>query len=143
MQPTADIISLLRNQSGEFPNREQLVANYVSENLEAVTTIALSDLANNVGVSEPTVIRFCRTLGCDGFRDFKMRLAQNLAVSMQYLTSEDISDDTTDADVLSSHVLGVIIDNLRLLREQISSSQVDQAADILVKARQIAFLEPL
>ncbi|RCK21297.1 RpiR family transcriptional regulator [Thalassospira profundimaris] len=139
MQPTADIISLLRNQSGEFPNREQLVANYVSENLEAVTTIALSDLANNVGVSEPTVIRFCRTLGCDGFRDFKMRLAQNLAVSMQYLTSEDISDDTTDADVLSSHVLGVIIDNLRLLREQISSSQVDQAADILVKARQIAF----
>lgn len=139
MQRTADIISLLRSQSGSFPNREQLVADYVSDNLEAVTTIALSDLANNVGVSEPTVIRFCRTLGCDGFRDFKMRLAQNLAVSMQYLTSEDISDDTTAADVLSSHVLGVIIDNLRLLRDQISSDQVDRAADILVKARQIAF----
>lgn len=139
MQPTADIISLLRSQSGRFPNREQLVADYISENLEAVTTIALSDLANNVGVSEPTVIRFCRTLGCDGFRDFKMRLAQNLAVSMQYLSSEDISDDTTAADVLSSHVLGVIIDNLRLLRDQISTQQIDQAADILVKARQIAF----
>ena len=140
MQPTADIISLLRSQSGKFPNREQQVADYVSEHLEAVTTIALSELAENVGVSEPTVIRFCRTLGCDGFRDFKMQLAQNLAVSMQYLTSEDISDDTTAADVLSNHVLGVIIDNLRLLRDQISSDQVDQAADILVKARQIAFL---
>jgi len=102
MQPTADIISLLRSQSGKFPNREQQVADYISEHLEEVTTIALSDLAHNVGVSEPTVIRFCRTLGCDGFRDFKMRLAQNLAVSMQYLTSEDISDDTTAADVLRS-----------------------------------------
>lgn len=78
-------------------------------------------------------------MGCDGFRDFKIRLAQNLAVSIQYLTSEDISDDTTAADVLSSHVLGVIIDNLRLLRDQISSDQIDQAADILVKARQVAF----
>ena len=139
MQPTADIISLLRSQSGKFPNREQQVADYVSDHLEAVTTIALSDLAKNIGVSEPTVIRFCRTLGCDGFRDFKMRLAQNLAVSIQYLTPDDISDDTTAADVLSNHVLGVIIDNLRLLRDQISSDQIDQAADILAKARQIAF----
>ncbi|MBO6888581.1 MAG: MurR/RpiR family transcriptional regulator [Thalassospira sp.] len=139
MQQTADIISLLRSQSGKFPNREQLVADYVSAHLEDVTTIALSDLAKNVGVSEPTVIRFCRTLGCDGFRDFKIRLAQNLAVSIQYLTSEDISDDTTAADVLSNHVLGVIIDNLRLLRDQLSSDQIDQAADILVKARQVAF----
>lgn len=78
MQQTADIISLLRSQSSKFPNREQLVADYVSAHLEDVTTIALSDLAKKVGVSEPTVIRFCRTLGCDGFRDFKIRLAQTL-----------------------------------------------------------------
>lgn len=140
MQPTVDIISLLRRKAGTFPAREQRVADYVQDHLQDVTTIALSDLAQNVGVSEPTVIRFCRTLGCDGFRDFKIRLAQNLAVSMQYLAPEDLADDTTAADVLSNHVLGVIVDNLRLLREQLSSAEIDNAADILANARQIAFM---
>ena len=139
MQPAADIISLLRRRAGSFPAREQLVADYIQDHLEDVTTIALSDLAAKVGVSEPTVIRFCRTLGCDGFRDFKIRLAQNLAVSMQYLAPDDLADDTTAADVLSNHVLGVIVDNLRLLREQLSSAEIDKAADILAKARQVAF----
>ncbi|AJD52312.1 MULTISPECIES: MurR/RpiR family transcriptional regulator [Thalassospira] len=140
MQPTVDIISLLRRKAGTFPAREQRVADYVQDHLQDVTTIALSDLAQKVGVSEPTVIRFCRTLGCDGFRDFKIRLAQNLAVSMQYLAPEDLADDTTAADVLSNHVLGVIVDNLRLLRDQLSSTEIDKAADILANARQIAFM---
>jgi RpiR family carbohydrate utilization transcriptional regulator len=30
-------------------------------------------------VSEPTVNRFCRSLGCKGFPDFKLRLAQTIA----------------------------------------------------------------
>lgn len=140
MQPTVDIISLLRRKAGTFPAREQRVADYVQDHLQDVTTIALSDLAQKVGVSEPTVIRFCRTLGCDGFRDFKIRLAQNLAVSMQYLAPEDLADDTTAADVLSNHVLGVIVDNLRLLRDQLSSTEIDKAADILANARQIGFM---
>ncbi len=140
MQPTVDIISQLRRKAGTFPAREQRVADYVQDHLQDVTTIALSDLAQKVGVSEPTVIRFCRTLGCDGFRDFKIRLAQNLAVSMQYLAPEDLADDTTAADVLSNHVLGVIVDNLRLLRDQLSSTEIDKAADILANARQIAFM---
>jgi DNA-binding MurR/RpiR family transcriptional regulator len=139
MQPTSDIISLLRRKSGSFPAREQKVADYVVDHLEQVTTIALSELAENVGVSEPTVIRFCRTLGCDGFRDFKIKLAQNLAVSMQYLAPEAPSDDTTDLDLLGDHVIGTIIDNLRLLREQLPREQIDAAADILASARQIAF----
>ncbi|RCK52425.1 RpiR family transcriptional regulator [Thalassospira profundimaris] len=139
MQNATDIISQLHRPPGTLPAREQKVADYVVEHLEEVTSIALSELANNIGVSEPTVIRFCRSLGCEGFRDFKMKLAQNLAVSMQYLTLEPIDDHITDPDVLGSHVIGTIIDSLRLLREQLSDAKIDEAADILANAHQIAF----
>ena len=36
----------------------------------------LATLARNAGVSEPTVIRFCRSLGLDGFADLRMALAR-------------------------------------------------------------------
>ncbi|AUG53140.1 MurR/RpiR family transcriptional regulator [Thalassospira marina] len=139
MQSATDIISQLHRPPGTLPAREQKVADYVAGHLEEVTSIALSELASNIGVSEPTVIRFCRSLGCEGFRDFKLKLAQNLAVSMQYLAPEPIDDHITDPDVLGSHVIGTIIDSLRLLRDQLSDADIDAAADILVNARQIAF----
>lgn len=80
-----DVITALRGMDGRFAAREQRVAEVVKANLEAVTQMTIADLAATAGVSTPTVVRFCRTLGCDGFRDFKMVLAQNLAVSRQYL----------------------------------------------------------
>ncbi|OSQ38029.1 MurR/RpiR family transcriptional regulator [Thalassospira mesophila] len=139
MQQATDIISQLHRPPGTLSAREQKVAEYVLEHLENVTSIALSDLAKQIGVSEPTVIRFCRSLGCEGFRDFKLKLAQNLAVSMQYLAPEPIEDHITDPDVLGSHVIGTIIDSLRLLRDQLAQSDIDAAADTLAAARQIAF----
>jgi RpiR family carbohydrate utilization transcriptional regulator len=36
-------------------------------------------IAGDLGISEATVVRFCRTVGCDGFRDLKIQLARELA----------------------------------------------------------------
>jgi DNA-binding MurR/RpiR family transcriptional regulator len=36
-------------------------------------------IATEIGVSEPTVVRFCRNVGCDGFKDLKFRLTRDLA----------------------------------------------------------------
>ena len=32
--------------------------------------------AADLDVSEPTILRFCRAVGCDGFKDLKFRLIQ-------------------------------------------------------------------
>lgn len=50
--------------------------------LDAPDKFAVSSvraLATEIGVSEPTVVRFCRTVGCDGFKDLKFRLTRELA----------------------------------------------------------------
>ena len=80
-----DVISALHHHDGKLATQEQKVADYVKAHLEDVSSMNIADLAAHCEVSTPTVIRFCRTLGCDGFREFKLRLAQNLAVSRKYL----------------------------------------------------------
>lgn len=47
----------------------------------------LSEVAEAADVSVATVNRFCQTVGCGGFKDFKIIVAQSAAVSMQYLTT--------------------------------------------------------
>ncbi len=59
----------------------------VLDDPEFATEAAIALLAARAAVSEPTVTRFCRTLGCAGLRDFKLRLAQSLATSGRYLSA--------------------------------------------------------
>ena len=51
------------------------------------------------GVSEPTVLRFCRSLQLSGYREFRLRLAQDLASQLHYQHSQiDADDSAADRD---------------------------------------------
>ena len=55
---------------------ERKVARAVLRNPYRLLRKSIGALAAEAGVSEPTVIRFCRALDCKGFQDFKLQLAQ-------------------------------------------------------------------
>ena len=64
---------------------ERKVAEAVLRSPYRLLRKSIGALAAEAGVSEPTVIRFCRTLKCRGFQDFKLQLAQDLATGAQQM----------------------------------------------------------
>lgn len=138
MAAVIDIISQLRNRNGTFPKREQSVADFVLANLENIAFLRQAEIAAGAGVSVATVNRFCVTLGCEGFRDFKIRLAQNVAVSLQYMG--DASSETSEAHQIVGQVFGALVDSLNLARLQLESASIEQAIERLEKANRILFV---
>jgi DNA-binding MurR/RpiR family transcriptional regulator len=132
-----DIISQLRRLDGSFAKGEQLVADFVLGNPEQVTHMRLSEIADEAGVSVATVNRFCQTLGCEGFKDFRIIFAQSVAVSLQYLGGP--SDTTSPNDQLVTKVFGALIDSLSLARGQLRDEEIEAAVSVLSAARQIVF----
>ncbi len=131
-----DVISALRARDGTLPVREQKVADYVKANLERISTMTTAELANASGVSNPTVVRFCRSLGCDGYREFKLRLAQNLAVSLQYLdTSLQTGPLPTDSAV--DQVLGALYTTVNVMRDQLDAVVLDRAKRTIATANRL------
>lgn len=135
-QGAVDLISNLRQLNGSFAAREQKVADFVSAHLEEISGMTIAELAGAVGVSTPTVVRFCRSMGCDGFREFKLRLAQNLAVSLQYLapSHRDLSEGGAGA---VDQVLGALYATVNVMRQQIVPERMDAAVQALTEAGQI------
>jgi DNA-binding MurR/RpiR family transcriptional regulator len=133
-----DLISRLRELDGSFNAREQRVATYVLDNLGTVTEATLGQVASACEVSEPTVIRFCRTLGCEGFKDFKLRLAQNVAVSLQYLEHSGV--ESRGAAPTLDRVLGGIYTAANAVRGQIDPGVLDRAVGALCAGRQLVFI---
>ncbi|MFT5895537.1 MAG: RpiR family carbohydrate utilization transcriptional regulator [bacterium] len=138
MSRVIDVISRTRQLDGTFSNREQLVADFVLSNLENVATLSQVEIAINAGVSVATVNRFCVTLGCEGFREFMLRLAQSVAVSMQYLGGP--SRDDSESVQLVTQVFGALVDSLNLARSHLNSEAIQQAIDALSKTRRVVFI---
>jgi RpiR family carbohydrate utilization transcriptional regulator len=132
-----DIIAQLRRLDGAFAKREQRVADYVLANLETIAYQRQSEIAAGAGVSDATVNRFCQTLGCDGFKDFKIRFAQSVAVSLQYLGGP--GNDSSVSDQLVAQVFGALVDTLNTARGQLDSAAIQAAIDLLAGARRIIF----
>lgn len=138
MNRPIDIISRVRQLEGVFSKREQLVADYMLSNLEEISWLSQTDIATAANVSVATVNRFCVTLGCEGFRDFKITLAQSVAVSLQYLGGG--SRESSESHQLVTQVFGALIDTLNLARSQLDSQAIQQAIDVLADARRVAFI---
>jgi len=138
MNRVIDVITRTRQLEGSFSKREQLVADFVLSNLEKVSTLSQLEIANETGVSVATVNRFCIAIGCDGFRDFTIRLAQSVAVSLQYMGGP--SRDDSESEQLVTQVFGALIDSLTLARSQLSSSSIKEATDALASCRRVAFI---
>lgn len=58
---------------------EKQAADYILEYMERVPDLSLDRLAQEAGVSQPTVLRMLKALGYDGYREFRYRLVAELA----------------------------------------------------------------
>jgi DNA-binding MurR/RpiR family transcriptional regulator len=78
---------------------ETKVADFILEHPEAAIHFSVSELAEQTGVSDPTVIRFCRSLGFKGFQDFKIYLAQNIIPEIRNI-HESVNKDENVPDLV-------------------------------------------
>ena len=141
MMPVVDVITRMQELNGSLSDREQRVADYILENLEAVAYQNQNEIALATSVSEATVTRFCQRIGCDGFRDFRVRFAQSVAVSLPYLRASQLDgDENVQLADLVDQVFGSAASLLALARNQLSAKSLGAAIDILASARRIAFI---
>ena len=73
MKP-AQLTQTISDSMHALRKSELKVAEYVLKNPLKVIRMRIVDLAEEAKVSEPTVVRFCRGVGCKGFQDFKLAL---------------------------------------------------------------------
>jgi RpiR family carbohydrate utilization transcriptional regulator len=131
-------LSLLATIEARLPDlrdSERKVAEQVLENPEFILRQALAGLAAQAGVSEPTVIRFCRAVDCDGFSDFKLRLAQSLAAGTPYVHQEVTADDNVSTVI--EKIVRSSMNTIASLKDRLDPIALERATWALVGARRI------
>jgi RpiR family carbohydrate utilization transcriptional regulator len=97
----------------------------------------ITALAKSAQVSEPTVVRFCRSLGYDGWHEFKLKLAQGLALALPGANEQPAQDDLA-ADLINK-ICSRSINTLLDLRNNLKAETIQRTLDILARANKIEF----
>lgn len=117
---------------------EAKVAKVVLSDPSTVIRMTLAELAAAAEVSEPTILRFATAVGCDGFHEFRIELAQSVALGIPATQSAITADD--DVPTTVSKVFDYTITSLDHTRRHLDAERLAQAIDVLVEARNILFI---
>lgn len=111
---------------------EQRVASLVMADPGSFSKLSVTELAARSFVSNPTVVRFCRSLGYKGLKDFKLKLAGSVREGVPFVHHCVCVDDKTD-DILAKVIDSTMaaVSNYRI---GVNASNVERAVTALLGA---------
>ncbi|MEW9808280.1 MurR/RpiR family transcriptional regulator [Mesorhizobium sp. ZMM04-5] len=136
MSVTPDIIMDIRNIARNGSKVERKIAEVFLSDLHFACSASIAVLADKAGVSEPSITRLCRALNCTGLRDFKLRLAQALAIGEFYLVPPPPSTNSPEERIAAA-VCDAAIETIVAVRKDVSMGTIMTAGERLSKARQV------
>ncbi|SFG09089.1 transcriptional regulator, RpiR family [Neptunomonas qingdaonensis] len=137
MPNSMNVLDQIRERLDSLNKSERKVAGAILRDPKAATRMSIATLAQASSVSEPTVNRFCRNFITTGYPDFKIQLAQSLAVGTPYVSRSVEQDDTTEE--YTDKIFTSTIAALDISRKRVDATLVAKAVDYLIQAKQISF----
>ena len=127
-------------QLAQLSNAERQVGEWILAHPQDALHQDTRTLARRIGVSQPTLVRFSRSLGCSGFDDFRLQLAQEIGSRPEGppVTLATIAA-SPDLDSLCRSLFDFSIAALGEVRDRLDRGALAAAVALLDAARQVMF----
>jgi len=134
----SNILETIRNDYQSYPRSSQAVAKVIIDQPERVLCMSIVELAQAAQVSDPTVVRFARRVGFEGYKDFKRELANELSAAevrpVQSVADRVASPDDSLGSIMASYTI-----DLKELTSTVDEKNFSKAVEVLSKARKVEF----
>lgn len=139
MNRQPSLLTAMSNDSDSirFSKSDQKLITIIRNDPNSIIHLSIASLAKLAEVSEPTVNRFCHKLNCDGYPDFKLRLAQEISSNGQlFVENMDRNDDSV---VVIKKILSAIQTSIQSLANTINPDTLNDAADAISVCHSVNF----
>jgi DNA-binding MurR/RpiR family transcriptional regulator len=134
-QPTNGLLAKVRHSQADLPPTARRIASYIERNAEDVIRMSITELAEQAGASEGSIVSLCRRLGASGFQELKILLARDLVEPVQFI-QEDLQEGDSFADV-SDRIFSAHASSLADSRKLLSIDALTKAVRLIRKAKRI------
>ena len=127
----------IRHELGDMTRSERQVATYVLDHMNDIVFYTLEELARQTDVSTTSVLRFCRRLGYDGFKEFQNTARGELKYSPDLM---DKFHRTSDQQLKNTLLAQTVQQGIACIQEtfrELPFSVISDAVDCIAKARRV------
>ena len=129
-----NIIELIHASYYRLPAAEKKVADYVLAQQDQIQFMSITQLADECGVADATISRFCRSLKLKGFNAFKLALAQHNAPSP---TRNTIAHSTDTIQGRCEEVGRLAHEAVQQTMELLKTDRITEAVKLVEKASRV------
>ena len=127
---------LIDKRDGEHTKKtERKIAAYLLGNFDKSLHSTLLELADEIGVSDASIVRFCKSIGYTGFQEYKINAALQ-SVPEPRLYNPSLSVDDNPAEICDK-IFAIESSALEQTKQELDISVMNKVADVLLKARRI------
>lgn len=119
---------------------ERRIAVYILENIEEIPHLSIKHLAERSDTSEAAIVRFCKTLEFNGYKDFKISIISEISANQK--DDENKYTDIKPGDKLESIIENVCLHNKKSIEDTLQIldyNEVKRAIDAIHKSKRIDF----
>lgn len=127
---------LIEKRDGEHTKKtERKIAAYLLENFDKSLHSTLLELADGIGVSDASIVRFCKSIGYTGFQEYKINAAMQ-CVPEPRLYNPSLSVDDSPAE-LCNKIFAIESSALEQTKQELDIKVMNEVADLLINAKRI------
>ncbi len=127
---------LIEKRDGEHTKKtERKIAAYLLENFDKSLHSTLLELADGIGVSDASIVRFCKSIGYTGFQEYKINAAMQ-CVPEPRLYNPSLSVDDSPAE-LCDKIFAIESSALEQTKQELDIKVMNEVAVLLINAKRI------
>lgn len=129
------MLAHIKNILPALSQAERQVGEWLLSDPAAAADTTLQQWAQQAKVSEPTVVRFCKSVNSDSFANFKRRLTADLARTQVFIHHSVRPED--DGATLTHKLFDSAIASLMSVRDNLPGGNIEAAIKILDQAARV------
>ena len=123
----------IKEQYDNLSAKEKQIADFILEHPRESVNPSIEELAERIGISESTMVRFARKLGYSGYQRFRIALARETIPSTSQLFEREVIDAADGFDAVFTSAITSLIETQKIL----DRSLIMSVATMMANARNV------
>jgi DNA-binding MurR/RpiR family transcriptional regulator len=133
-----DFSQIISERYGQLTKSEKQIADYLRKNQEESAFLSAGELADHLGLSEATLVRFARSLGFDSYPSMREVLQENFRRRVTHSTRlRSRLDELRESGDIFERLVASELDYMTQSLESVNRDALHQAVDLMKNRKRI------
>jgi len=132
------VIPYIISQKEDLNESQCKIADYVISCPGKIINQTSKEIADTLNLSEATIVRFCQRLGFKGYRDFRLKLAQDQGNNSAFHVPSGITRDDDCMEVVKK-VMQIEFEDIKFTSDMLNESVILKVLELITNCNKLAF----